>query len=46
MISHLVCGDEETKSPCKSYADKKRPKNGKDQITEWCMEWVFENLDR
>ena len=25
-----MCGAGETKSPCKSYADKKRPKKGKD----------------
>ena len=34
----------ETKSPCKSYAGRKRPKKGKDQVTEWCMERLFENL--
>ena len=29
MCCHLVCGCGETKSPCKSYAGKKRPKKGK-----------------
>ena len=39
-----MCNGGETKSPCKSYTDKKRPKNGKDLVTEWCMERLFENL--
>ena len=29
LCCHLVCGCGETKSPYKSYAGKKRPKNGK-----------------
>ena len=29
LCSDLVCGGGETKSPCKSYADKKTTKNGK-----------------
>ena len=30
------------KSQCKSYADKKRPKKGKDWDTKWFMEKLFE----
>ena len=29
LCCDLVCGGGETKSPCKSYADKKTTKNGK-----------------
>ena len=39
-----MCGGGKTNSPCKSYAGKKRPKMGKDYVTEWCMEKLFENL--
>ena len=29
LCCHLVCGGGEMKSPCKSYADKKKPKKEK-----------------
>ena len=37
MTCHIVCGGGETKPPCKFYTGKKRPKKGKDQVTndEW-----------
>ena len=43
-VCHSVCDDGETKSPCKSFTGKKRPKNGKGQLTELCIEKLFKNV--
>ena len=44
LCCHLVCGSEETKSPSKSYADKKRPKKRKRLGHQMMHERQFENL--
>ena len=46
LTHSLWGGGGDTKSPCKSYTDKNgtKTKNGKDQVTKWCMERLFENL--
>ena len=41
----LVCGGGNMKSQCKSSKGKKRPKNGKDLVAEWCMEGYLKTWD-
>ena len=45
LCCHSVCGGEKMKSPCKSHAGKKRPKNVKDWVTERCMGRLVEKSD-
>ena len=44
MTCHFVCGGGVTKSSYKSYTNKKRPKKGKENVTERRMARLFENL--